>query len=199
MAKHSKRDKYTGTLEAIQAKHAIAMESRRMWEADAKAMEQVRAVIERKRAARGSLKFGGILDCFDFDARTDRAPSDTHLMVEMSPEIRGLYSSRIFDTKRDAVAFMRDHIEPNAPGIVNCVLAQSRAELTAQAMVDAERSGAHLHECETCWLIWAHRAGAPGFVCESAHACPKCGARQVWKMSWLASRFGMEDASEIKF
>jgi hypothetical protein len=40
MAKHSKRDKYTGTLEAIQAKHAIAMESRRIWEADAKDMEK---------------------------------------------------------------------------------------------------------------------------------------------------------------
>jgi hypothetical protein len=40
MAKHSKRDKYTGTLEAIQAKHAIAMESRRMREPDAKEMER---------------------------------------------------------------------------------------------------------------------------------------------------------------
>jgi hypothetical protein len=198
MAKHSKRDKYTGTLEAIQAKHAIAREFDRMREADAKDMERLRAVVERN-ALRGTPSYTGIIDCFDFDARTDRAPSDTHLTVEMTPEMRALYSSRVFNTKRDASAWSREHIEPNAPGIVNCVLAQRRAELTAQAMVDAERSGAHLHECETCWLIWSHRAGAPGFMCEPAHACPKCGARQVWKMSWLASPFGMEDARETKF
>jgi hypothetical protein len=194
MAKHSKRDKYTGTLEAIQAKHAIAMESRRIWEPHAREMEKVRSVL-----ARNALTFGEFDDSDAYTRKDALGKVDGTLTVELSPEMRELYSSRIFNTKRDAVAFMRDHIEPNAPGIVNCVLAQSRAELTAQAMVDAERSGAHLHECETCWLIWVHRAGAPGFVCESAHACPKCGARQVWKMSWLASRFGMEDASEIKF